>query len=114
MKVRNTEQLLLCLSYHLYNAPACKGAKYVAKIGKDGDISFEPNVYVFQDTHHRKPEDKVRVLFHVLTKHCSHLLDYERTMKDDMLRLKVDDVVPGTYQYRYYFGRKRRQWIRVE
>lgn len=115
---KNTIMLLRSISDHLSSRRDCKGVEYEVDVSINKDehgiafieFSMSPVTYVYPNPKRRKPEDRVNVLYHVLTQHFQILLqeiDLAGTVK-----VQPGRIIPGKYIYRLSVNGKQRRWCK--
>lgn len=121
-----TQQLLRRITRRLSGREDCRQVEYLIGIGvpvtpntfnsedelkhSEDYIYFDPDVYVYRDSKHRKDVDLFRVVDLILHKYYEDELVKGR---DEYGNLKVDTskLVKGVYKYQISMDGKRRRWI---
>ena len=115
---RNTLMLLRSISDHLSSRKDCRGVEYEVDVSVNKDdqgvdfieFSMNPITYVYPDPKRRKSEDKVSVLYHVLTQHFQILL--QEIDLDGNIKVQPSRIIPGKYIYRLSVNGKQRRWCK--
>lgn len=92
-----TYDLLRSISTKLSGRKDCRRIEYVVEI-HNGETSMDPTIFIYPDAHHRKKYDRCRVL------------DYVWNTLHSKFSFGAEDLVNGTYIYRWNPITKKRMW----
>lgn len=81
----------------------------ISNQGKYTNISIKPNIRVFRDMWHRKPDDVQDLAYHICESHIPSLYNIE----NGQLRIPVGLLHPGIYIYTTLYRCKHRCWVIV-
>ena len=109
----STLQLLQKVSKRLSGRDDCRFKEYQVTIHKEeelSNISLNPNVDVFPDSHRRKQSDKVSVLRWAFNDDVLSGNAYEEY---GTIVIKNATYSPGLYVYKLSVDNKRRKWMKL-
>lgn len=107
----NTKKFLNLLATHLSHREDLRQFVYYVHIHESGYVVFFPNVHIFPNRYHRKPEDKKLVLNHVLWDHMNTLVDKDATTSTSLFHVHRNSMICGEYVYKFSISRVKRNWI---
>lgn len=105
-----TLQFLREVSNHLSNRYSKSRGDFEVLISNQGNytnISIKPNIRVFRDMWHRKPDDMQDLTYHICESHVPKLYNIE----DGELKIPAGLLHPGVYIYTTLYRCKHRCWV---
>lgn len=77
--------------------------------GKYTNIAIQPNIRVFRDMRHRKPDDVQDLTYHICKSHVESLYNID----NGQLKIPTGLLHPGIYIYTTLYRCKNRCWVIV-
>ncbi len=77
--------------------------------GKYTNIAIQPNIRVFRDMRHRKPDDVQDLTYHICKSHLESLYNID----NGQLKIPTGLLHPGIYIYTTLYRCKNRCWVIV-
>ncbi len=105
-----TQKFLRLVAQRLSGRNDCKRVQFRIHILPEKAISFEPDIYVYKDLHHRKDVDLFKIADLITRKYFPELI----LGKDNKGRMLIDTekLNIGTYEYQLSVDGKRRRWVK--
>lgn len=110
---QRTEFLLKAVAKRLSSRADCRRVEFIVDIGIQNSeyILFNPDVYVFRDTYHRKDIDASRIIEFILMKHMPEVVHGKDTQ--GFLHVNTQMFSRGIFKYELAYNGKKRRWIRL-
>lgn len=109
---QRTELLLKSISKRLSSRNDCKRVEFIVDIGihDSASILFDPDTYVFKDSHHRKDIDSYRIVDFILMKNMPEAI----CGRNNQGYLSVDTTMfsRGIFKYELAYNGKKRRWVK--